>query len=126
MNTERLQKLAEHLLHGKLGHESFDFGIYNNTEEPFCGTAGDAIGECPIVFPEYWEFDEYGYPMTQNELDTENSGMAFFDLTLDEFEHLFYPNAQDTELYGGKRLKRNATRYEVAENILAFIKTKQK
>lgn len=52
---KRLRKLADHLMHGKLGHKRFDFNEYNLPSEGFdekgCGTAGCAIGECPIVFP---------------------------------------------------------------------------
>ena len=66
-NYERLEKLANHLLHGKLGHETFDFSKYNNgsfgkyAEErlKYCGTAGCAIGECPFVFEE-WLFNSTG------------------------------------------------------------------
>ena len=49
MNRERLLRLADHLDHGKLGHEEFDFKQYNDTTESMCGTAGCAIGECPIL-----------------------------------------------------------------------------
>ncbi len=51
MNKERLLALADHLERGKLGHEKFDFGCYNNTDSNVCGTAGCGIGECPILFP---------------------------------------------------------------------------
>jgi hypothetical protein len=125
MNTERLQKLAEHLLHGTLGHERFDFGIYNDAKAPICGTAGCAIGECPIIFPQYWEFDWWGDPVITGNATPWDSGEFFFDITEAEFTHLFIADGQDTAKYGGNVLSDTATRYEVANNILEFIKIKE-
>ena len=61
-NIEKLTTLANHLLHGKLGHEKFDFSNFNFTPHKMlisneCGTLGCALGECPIIWPDEWTFD---------------------------------------------------------------------
>ena len=129
---DRLKKLANHLIKGKLDHEKFDFYIYNNShnnkyKRNGCGTVGCAIGECPIVFPKYWCFSRnmknpklktlgyYGYSVSQS------SGLEFFNLVIDEYSHLFMPNHQYKK-YGGRKLSENATSKMVGNNILAFIK----
>jgi len=62
---KKLQKLADHLRRGKLGHTTFDFSCINDGEpaqvtiDPKtltikasgCGTSGCAMGELPIIFP---------------------------------------------------------------------------
>lgn len=64
MNKERLLKLANHLEFGVLGHISFNFSRLNEgsiiNEKTLCKTNGCAIGECPIAFPEDWEFRQFG------------------------------------------------------------------
>lgn len=103
MNKERLLKLANHLLHGKLGHKNFDFRHYNigHSEESLCGTNGCGIGECPVIFDE-WEFRPlYNsvYPLLKDRKGIESThlcSMKFFDLTDKETEILFIP-AMDSE-----------------------------
>ncbi|MES2212604.1 MAG: hypothetical protein V4490_05645 [Pseudomonadota bacterium] len=121
-NTERLRKLADHLLHGKLGHEKFDFSQYNNTEENICGAAGCAIGECPIAFPDDWEFGSDGEPELMAGEETELSGKIYFNLDRSQYRHLFLPEDQDTEEFGGEWLSDSATKEQVAHNILEFCK----
>jgi hypothetical protein len=131
MNKERLLKLAEHLEAGKFGVDGtkkFYFSCYNlvprNWEKKnVCGTAGCAIGECPVVFPDDWMFDNYGDPILsiQPHWSTKGAGMYYFQLTERQYEHLFIPTFQDTEVYGGEDLGDDATPEEVAANILAFI-----
>ena len=125
MNVERLEKLAEHLESGQLGHEVFDFSTYNNSGEPSCGTAGCALGECPIIWPNKWRFDRDGAPIIKSKPFPHSSATVFFKIDSDEAGHLFYPNKQKPNLYGGKELDETATRYEVAANIREFIKVKQ-
>lgn len=122
-NIERLTKLAEHLETGKLGHKIFDFSTYNANRNgddmgtARCGTAGCAIGECPIVFPDEWKFDKLGGIV----LRSGDDHTVFFDITDEQYDHLFLPNDQDCETYGGEELGKDATRYQVAANIRAFI-----
>lgn len=120
-NIERLQKLADHLLHGKLGHKVFSFDTFNSGRKPICGTAGCAIGECPIVWPGEWKFAKDGDPVTtfNNSL---SSSKDFFGIIHDEFMHLFVPDSQNIDKYGGKHLDDRATKEQVANNILEFIK----
>ena len=123
MNKERLLQLADHLENGKLGHEVFDFRIYNNAITPECGTTGCAMGECPILWPNHWEWSIIGYP-TLSDGENHNSkfsGCAWFDLDRRQYDHLFMPDQQKVLLYGGKLLTKDATRYEVAAGIRAFI-----
>lgn len=57
---KRLQKLIDHLDHGKLGHPVFNFGQWNDGEKVnHCRTNGCAIGECPVLFPLQWTFRTY-------------------------------------------------------------------
>ncbi len=122
MNKERLLKLAEHLESGKLGHKEFYFGNYNVGEFDGrgCGTSGCAIGECPIVFKE-WKFDDNGTPVVGKSQTAESSGTKFFNISISEYEHLFYPFSQNVEMYGGNTLGYSATKEQVASNIRAFV-----
>lgn len=124
MNAPRLLKLADHLENGKLGHETFDFSILNNTSKPVCGTAGCAIGECPIVFPDEWIFDSNGDPTLKEGRTAWNSVDEFFDVTDDESSHLFIPKYQ-LEKYS-EDLGFNSTKEQVAANIRSFVSAKQK
>jgi len=127
----RLKKLADHLMTGKLGHEKFNFELLNvdsnNKDLPYkCGTSGCALGECPIIFRS-WEFEKTGFPVLKNRFFTvQTSANIFFGVDDDESNHLFYPSIQTIENYGGKKLYGNATRKQVARNIYAFIKIKAK
>ena len=118
---KNLEKLAEHLETGQLGHKVFDFSTYNSNGAssnyaPVCGTNGCAIGECPILFPEDWKFDNDGMPILLN-----GTVRDFFEITNEQYLHLFIPEDQQPEKFGGKILDGSATRYEVAANIRAFI-----
>lgn len=119
-NKERLLKLADHLLYGKLGHKVFDFRYYNNTMSPECGTSGCAIGECPIVWPEDWGWTSMGNPILKNVLDytdiTRSSAMKFFDIYYCTFDFLFTPR-YCTE--SGELLD-TATKEEVAQHIINY------
>lgn len=114
MNRERLLKLADHLEFGVLGHPIFNFSRLNEgpvvNEENLCKTSGCAIGECPIAFPEDWEFKStlsLGYEVipvlkNYNEIDPSvsiafKSAQRFFDITDRESEILFLPSDYDDE-----------------------------
>ena len=132
----RLMKLANHLLHGKLGHKKWDFSVLNNGGETYdkkgCGTAGCALGECPFVFPRHWKFHKqhtnWFVPVTREtpEMDAFSCAQSFFGIDDREARHLFDPTCQNPEEYGGKYLSSSATRKQVARNILAFLKKMDK
>ena len=130
---KRLLKLAEHLEKGKLGHKKFYFGKYNadvvghDIEENKCGYQGCAIGECPIVFPKYWRWFN-GMPKLTSPYNEPVwcSGMKFFGISKDEFDHLFLPRSQALAVYGGDWLDAHATPKQVARNIRIFVAIKER
>lgn len=124
MNTKRLLKLADHLESGKLGHKRFNFAQLNDTNEPKCGSAGCALGECPIVFPEHWQWRTGGIPGLRRGRDTWNTfagAMAFFRVSQSAVYHLFSPRDQRPLDFGGISLSDKATRKQVAANIRSFV-----
>lgn len=124
-HIERLKQLADHLLHGQLIHREFDFNYYNidvHSPDNLCGTSGCAIGECPGVWPDKWEFDKrtfdpvlIGGPSTPRQ-----SGQLFFDLIDTEYSALFLSHNQ--HLKDLPFLGEDATKEQVANNILEFCK----
>jgi hypothetical protein len=126
MNKERLEKLANHLLTGQLGHKNFNLDHWNTgfkQDESFnqCGTTGCAIGECPIIFPEYWRFEpKDGLPILKQTPEKNNWGivweciMAFFEISHENTQYLFSNESYELGGYTAKE--------EVAERILNFIK----
>lgn len=143
IRTDLLRQLADHLLNGKLGHNIFSFTTFNNTEQNICGTVGCAAGECPIVWPDKWRFAK---KRSVRLMDSEDDNLAnsqnetwadlckFFNIIPIMSYHLFCPSEwdneidewvssdinQQTELFGGEILGNDATKQEVAQNILAF------
>lgn len=126
MHKERLLKLAEHLETGKLGHEVFDFSQFNNANTNICGTAGCAIGECPVIWPDEWEFCTVGLPTLKDKYTPRGSATSFFGIISKEYDHLFIPTHQNINEYGGKVLGIDATKEQVATNIREFVKRKEK
>lgn len=116
--------LAEHLEKGQLGHQIFDFGMYNDAITNTCGTTGCAIGECPIAFPQDWGFSELGTPRLNGELNIRDSAMKFFEIESGEFSHLFTPDCQSPDYFGGIHLTLDATKEQVAANLRAFVALK--
>lgn len=131
-NIERLEMLLKHMESEPLSVDRFDFSTFRSYDrsydqddsESVCGTAGCMGGELPIVFPESWEIQrncvfrtgdiDYGLsPMDQIK--------RFFNLTESEAYHLFMPDYQAPELYGGVLLHNHATKEEVTENLRIFI-----
>lgn len=120
---DRLEKIAEHLEKGQLGHKVFDFMQYNEGKQDAngCGTNGCAIGEMPFIFPRQWIFDQDMPVLLGGEnVGVDRNSCEFLGLSLGEFQHLFIPLFQRPEL--GRMLCDAATRYEVAANIRQFIK----
>jgi hypothetical protein len=139
MNLERLTKIADHLEHGNLGHQVFDFENYNDSpdsnEAPVgCGTNGCALGEFPIIFPNEWEFIGRHINLKQQDRHTPTAiqAAAFLNLESVEVHALFYPTGYPKphiymEINGIEfyQLPYNATRYDVAANIRKFINAKR-
>lgn len=128
-HINRLLKLARHLKYGKLGHKKFNFDVFNENVSPnsknHCGTTGCAIGECPIIFPRDWYFSSDGYNYLPSLRNKEGwvflSASIYFGITNLAVDHLFSPENQNIENFGGKWLGENATKTQVANNILAFL-----
>lgn len=139
IRTDLLRQLADHLLNGKLGHEEFYFGSFNTIAiniENTCGTKGCAAGECPIIWPDQWRFAKNRTVRLINNPIPSNTDVwldlgHFFGLTPEMVLHLFVPSEGDedggfTEVYqiedtfGGEILEYNATKEEVAKNIIIF------
>lgn len=104
-----------------------------------CGTAGCAVGELPYCFPQSFRFNEENLRQNtsrdliefqQGEQVQEPNWCAFaadiyragcfFGLTQGEAGHLFIPDDQETELYGGDILDSLAGPHDVAQNIRQF------
>lgn len=120
IGNERLLKLATHLETGKLGHKVFDFGQYNDSILPQCGTAGCALGECPIVFPDEWEFGDFGTLILRPfQYGGRSGAVCFFELNQAEVERLFFPKTISCS--GHSVLPVDATREQVAAGIRAFV-----
>jgi len=128
IGLRRLRKLAAHLMRGKLGHAKFYFGAWNSAQAPECGTAGCAVGECPVIFRKQWRWKYNGNPALRNnsQFDPIYDAAAFFDLSAREAYHLFIPGEQAPDKFVGTRLDRFAKRKDVARNIIAFIKLREK
>lgn len=138
IHRKRLEKLAEHLEKGNLGHKKFDFSTFNlgprgqhtgPTVSNRCGFSGCALGECPIAFPDDWKFDLWGDPALAGGHDYQMPiacSRSFFGISETEAKHLFVPEYQNPAILGGKHLGNGATRYQVAANIRAFLKIKAK
>lgn len=136
IHKQRLLKLAKHLRGKNLSVEEFNFWeIHHRTK---CGTLGCAIGELPALFPKHFRMklriatsfpgDKFGDVVLRakpSHWDFQ-AAESFFGLDGDECAHLFSPYAQDTNLYGGNELCGRATAKQVAANIEAFVKRKEK
>jgi hypothetical protein len=113
IHKKRLLQLAEHLETGQLGHKDFTMRDWNNGpyDEKGCGTAGCAIGECPIVFPKEWEFaSQYGgyFPLLRGQPSGSlvmESVVKFFGNTTG-VSSLFAPTSNYTVAQQAKRIRR--------------------
>lgn len=125
-NIKRLEELAQHLETGTLGHKVFDFATINGGFKNECGTNGCALGELPALYPNEWEWDCFGFvSLIQGGTDSPGEdAMIWFNVGREECNHLFYPDLQDVDTYGGSYLHADATRQDVASNIREFIKIK--
>jgi len=137
IRTGRLRKLAKHLRGKHLFHKEFDFGEFTegkmDKEGNYCGSVGCAMGEIPAVWPNEWRWEPYldGTDIvdivhkSQQDIDADTDYdviAEFFSITYEQVYHLFEPNEQDTDNFGGEDLNRSATAEQVAANIDAFVK----
>lgn len=112
IRVELLKSLANHLKTGELSTEVFDFSKYDKC----------AMHECPAVWPKTWYLNEDGLPLLFRSANdkTYSCGREYFGLNTAAYDHLFIPTMQKPDLFGGQVLQDEATRYQVADNILAF------
>ncbi len=138
----RLKKLLAHMKNKRnLRHKEFRFRNFctvldtDNPAKPYCGTAGCMGGEVPGIWPRHWKWVEgvHGqsfYPCLRNPSDPTNTVTRydlgeFFGLSESQTRHLFYPDWQNPEAYGGQTLSHTATRKEVVDQLDTFIRLAQ-
>lgn len=133
----RLMALADHLRNGELGHEQFDFSCYNLegkgecAESIDCGTNGCAMGELPIIFPEYWRFRYNSVILLENpRLNHLRAAEAFFGLVPASSEYeiwdtdygaLFIPKSKRIP-WAPTMLDYHAGKEEVADGIETYVR----
>jgi len=143
---KRLEKLANHLLTGKLGHEKFDFAVLNTVKrdrngypigkfnDNNCGTMGCALGELPIVDPKNWTFERQGdwrdpYLVKLGKgTGSFKSAEVYFGITDIEADSLFQAGEESPWLSGKQKidgLSPMAKKETVANSILKFIDWKK-
>ncbi len=122
---ERLSTIVEHLLHGKLLHQVFDFRTINGNETgedwistPYghCGTNGCALGEFPTIFPGQFMFDGGGV--------TGRNGLSkqeWLGISMQAYSRLFFSQTHRRPLEGCAYLPETATKEQVAANIQGHI-----
>ena len=121
---DRLEKVADHLKYGKLGHKIFDFSVINENVEGTwpkgntCGTNGCAIGELPIIFPKYFKFEHDQVIKIGTEQDFWDF-YTWFGLNPDIYTMLFHPG--EYRIWNKKVLLHNASRKQVAQSIREFL-----
>lgn len=118
LHATRLRKLIRHLLNGKLAHKKFDFRVVNydggeSCVTDHCGTAGCALGEFHHVFPTHFRNRFY--------IGCDREVLSFLSITEKESRHLFVPGMQ---LAGTPPLAGDASRTEVAANMIQFLRSK--
>ena len=135
IHKDRLLKLAVFL--EKLPRQKFDFSLIKGVN---CKTTACAIGWCPTVFKKDWAvcsgpYEDRGkvkvfavrLKSNKNHSNVEDSfgdAEKYFGLSEEEGNHLFQPNDQDTEQFGGCDLGEAATPKQVAKNIREFLELK--
>lgn len=118
IRLDRLEKLAQHMESGKLGHDRFDITKFHDRND--CGTVGCMLGECPTVFPGDWEWHGgvFDAPVTIGNEDTDRSAARFFGISDSNAGFLFY----DSTNFDGF-LPPSATRGQAAAHLRAFIES---
>jgi len=136
---KRLAKLAKYLEDHDFSDPECTFGFATVTDNVSpkhpCGTSACAMGLMPLVDPDEWYYSFSESPLIgqllpyvrllNSKLDCiDMCAKSYFGISYKELWHLFYPNRQRTEKYGGKQLDNYATADEVAHNIRQFLKRK--
>jgi hypothetical protein len=146
IHAQRLTDLANRLLSDKpLKVGEFFFATYYDGEPvENCKTMGCALGENALMHPQDWTIHN-GYPILRElkkrldrlnkedvdprvydeSLVVDESTMRWFGLDEFEVKHLFYSRQQHPNDYGGDILDDSATRKEVGNNIVEFLKIKR-
>lgn len=143
MNAERLLTLAAHLKSDRRGHKIFDFRFVTSglrdEERHGCGTAGCALGELPVVWPDAWDFGEPLTTMSFNYsvrlksqdwsyacgLSAHSGACEWFELSEDEVSALFYANKILAGISPIQALPNSATAKQVADRFIAFVKWRE-
>jgi hypothetical protein len=137
MNLSRFNALLDHLEHGVLGHERFDFNFLNHFDDPknaigtACGSAGCALGELPIIDPDNWKFCYTGLLYQHGSAHPYKGAAEYFGISVLETEDLFDPAHVENTRWYNPHTKSSAdpkawTRYDVAlhmRDYLAFVET---
>lgn len=129
LRPERLRQLAHYL---KSNHvrdiqyiivdepEYIDHGDYVEKQVSFYY---QAIVESIFIFRKEWVIDEHGlvYWEKDPEKSPLSSALLFYGLSSEQFRHLFIPEYQRTQFYGGKPLSKCVFPREIGDNILEFL-----
>lgn len=106
VRTDRLRKLADHLMNKMPAGHVFSFGTLYEEKRDFdsgyCGTVACGLGELPFCYPDYWIIDiKAGSPHPlpylkelSNESTFDDAG-DFFNLDGPQVQHLFMPHSQN-------------------------------
>ena len=122
MQVDRLLKLVAHLKAGRPGgHAQFDFGSWHVgvPADGHCGTLGCALGECPVVFPEDWDFTD-GQPCYKGEAFHVHAAERFFEIPYWDAYAMFLPE-EPRWWASGQELSEEAAALEVAESIEQYV-----
>lgn len=121
IHADRLLKLADHLDRGQLFHDQFNYWVVSIQNS--CGSNGCAMGECPVIWPEhfdyYWTNNSFteAYPQLRKTGDIGSTAMEqFFSISETEAKYLFFGK--------GWSCSSNPTKEEVAAHIRSFVASK--
>lgn len=118
LGIERLEKLLD-FVEKTPAFKRFDFSQFRNE----CGTAGCLAGNLPACEPEDWEGTLVGLPMLRirDSSYTDRCLERWFKCNKAEALHLFYPQGQRTDIYGGVNLTGGSRLKTVVRNARIFI-----
>lgn len=133
LQTKRLLKLADHLEAGRPGgHKKFNFQVWheNHGSKNFCGTAGCAVGEIPVIWPraagftwdEYWGGEVVGKGALEG-LSGIDFAAEFFGIDDVDSECLFAPDVK--RWWSPTILADKATAKQVSKSVRTYIAARQ-
>lgn len=137
IHADRLLKLAD-FLDTKVREENFNMQTYVSSLEftthtengraalkrvlgkqlPHCGTIACALGYCPIVFPDEWDYSPFGQVRLINRVPDGNCAEHFFDLEPEDDDE------EDSEWGYLFAMVHNRTAKEEAQVIRGFVARK--